>query len=90
MPEYVKKALRRLQHPRPKIPQYARHFCTVPGYGKRLHMAQDPDDSKLLDKKSTKIIQSVVETMIYYSQSVDPMMVRGVNEISQVQSKPTR
>ena len=39
MPEYVKKALDRLQHPQPKIPQYSPHRWSVTAYGKRLHMA---------------------------------------------------
>ena len=68
MPEYVKKALDRLQHPRPKRPQYAPHSWKVPSYGKRLKMAPDPDNSKLIDKKYTKIIQSVLGTMIYFAQ----------------------
>ena len=53
-------------------------------------MAPDPDNSKLIDKKTTKIIQSTVVTMIYYARSVDPTMLRAINEILRVQSKPTR
>ena len=56
MPEYVKKALDRLQHPKPKIPQYVPHLWRVPTYGIRLQMAPDPDNRELLDKKATKII----------------------------------
>ena len=85
MPEYVKKALDRLQHPKPKIPQYAPHLWTVPTYGKRLQMAPDPDDIEFIDKKATKRIQSIVETMLYYAWSVDPNILRSINEISRVQ-----
>ena len=90
MPEYVKKALDRLQHPKPKRPQYAPHFWTVPAYGKILQIVPDPDYSNLLDKKATNIIQSIVGTMLYYGRSVDPTMSRAINEILRVQSKPTR
>ena len=89
MPKYVTKALDRLQHPNPKILQYAPHLWTVPAYRKIFHMAPNPDNSNLLDKKSTKIIQSIVGTMIYYAWSVDPTMIRAINEISRVQSNPT-
>ena len=53
-------------------------------------MAPDTDDSKLLDKKSTKIIQSIVGKTLYYSQSVDQTMLQAINNISRFQSNPTR
>ena len=52
MPYYVKKALDRLQHTKPKRPQYAPHSWTVPTYVKRLEMAPDPNNSNIIDKKS--------------------------------------
>ena len=57
---------------------------------KRLQMAPDLDKIYILDKKSTNRIQSIVETMIYYARSVDPTMLQAINEISRVQSQPTR
>ena len=44
----------------------------------------------LLLKKSTKIIKSMVGTMFYYTRSVDQTMLRAINEILRVQSRPTR
>ena len=82
MPEYVGKALDIIQHPKPKRPQYASHRYTVPTYVKRLQMAPGHDNSNLLDKKFTKRIQSIVGTIIYYARSVDPKMLRLINEIS--------
>ena len=90
MLEYVKKALDRLQHPEPKIPHYAPHLWTVPTYVKRLKMAPYHDNSKIIDNKYTKQIQSILGTMLYYARSVDPTMLQAINEISRVQSKPTR
>ena len=90
MSEYVKKALDRLQHPKTKRPQYAPYLWRVPTYGIRLQMAPDPDNSKLLDKKATTRIQYIVGIMLYYAWSVDPTMLQAINEIFQVQSKPTR
>ena len=50
MPDYVRKALDRLQRPNPKRTQYAPHLWPVPVYEKRLQMEPDPDESDLLDK----------------------------------------
>ena len=61
MPECEKKALDSLHHHIPNKPQYAPHLWTVPSYVKRLQMKPGPYDSKLLDKKSTKTIQSIWE-----------------------------
>ena len=67
MPEYVEKALDRLQRPKPKRPQYAPHIWTVPSYGKIPQMALDPDEIYLVDKKGNKRIQYIVGTMLYYA-----------------------
>ena len=67
IPEYVKKALDIIQHPKPKIPQYAPHFWTVPAYWKRPQMSPYPDNSNIIDNKSTKRIQCTVGIIIYYS-----------------------
>ena len=81
MPEYVKKALDRLQHPKPKIPKYAPHLWTILSYGIRLKMTPDPYNSNTLDKKSNKRMQSILGTMIYYAQLVDTMILREINKI---------
>ena len=67
MTEYVKKALDRLKHPKPKRPQYAPHCWTIPTYRKRLQMAQYPYDSYILDNKANKRLKSLAGTMLYYS-----------------------
>ena len=90
MPKYVKKALDIHQHTKPKRPQYAPHRWTVSTYGKRLQMAPYKDDSELLGKEATKRIHYIVQTMLYYSWSVDPNMLRVIKEILRVQLKPTR
>ena len=90
MPDYVRKFPDRLQHPNPKRPQYAPHCWSVPVYVKRLRMALDPDESDILDKNATKIIQFVVGGMLYHSRSVGPMMLQAINGILRLQSRPTR
>ena len=67
MPDYVRKALDRLKHPKTKIPQYAPHLWSVPVYVKILQMTPDPDKSNIFDKKATNRIQYIVGTMLYYA-----------------------
>ena len=90
MPDYVRKALDRIQHPKPKRHQYAPHAWSVPAYGKRLQMAIDPDKRDILDKNSTKRIQSIVGTMLYYERSLYPKILRAIKEILRVHSRPKR
>ena len=90
MPDYVRKFMDRLQHPKLKRLQYAPHRWSVPAYGKILQMAPDTDERYHLDKKSTKRIQSKVGTMLYCARSVDPAMLRAINKILRVQSRPKR
>ena len=57
---------------------------------KIIQMTPYLDDSDLLGNKATKIIQSTMQTMLYYARSVDPAILRVINEILTVQSKPTK
>ena len=54
------------EHIKPKQPQYAPNLWTVPAYGKQLQMVPSTDEIELVDKKSTKQIQSIIGTFLYY------------------------
>ena len=54
MPEYVKKALDRHQHPRPKIPQSSPYFWTVPRYKKYSKWNQIQTIANILTRKPPK------------------------------------
>ena len=53
-------------------------------------MAPDPYKSNIIDTNSTKRIQSIVGNILYYARSVDPTILREINEIPRVQSRPIR
>ena len=53
-------------------------------------MALSPNETELLDNKITKLIQPIVGTFLYYARSVDPKMLRAINEVSRVQYKTTK
>ena len=84
MPDYVRKALGRLQRPKPKRPEYAPHCWSVPAYGKMLQIAPDLDERHLIDKKAGNIVQFIVRTMLYYARLLYPTMLRAINEILRV------
>ena len=88
MTDYARKALDRLQHIKPKRPQYDLHCWSVPANGKRLQMAADLDNSNLIVRWTTKIIHSMVSTMLFYTWSLDPMMLREIKKNLRVQSRP--
>ena len=90
MPEYIPKALTRLNHPAPKKPQYSPHRWTAPSYGQRLQMAPDPDSSELLNQQGIQFIQTVVGIFLYYTRALNPTMLCALNEISRIQARPTK
>ena len=91
MPEYIPKALNRLNHPAPKKPQYAPHRWNATAYGQRLQMDPDPDSSEFLYQKVIKLIQTVVVGIfLYYARALDPTMLRALNEIYCIQARPTK
>ena len=51
-------------------------------------MAPDPDYSELLDQKEIKFIQTVVGIFLYYARSLDPTILRALNDISRIQAIP--
>ena len=90
MPEYIPKALTRLNHPNPKKTQYAPHRWTYPAYGQLLQMSPDPNSSEFPNQKVTKFIQTVVVIFIYYARALEPTMLCALNEISRIQARPTK
>ena len=52
-------------------------------------MAPDSDKRNICDKNVTKRIKSIVVTMLYNERSLDPTMLRDINENLRVQSQPT-
>ena len=90
MPSYVQKALKRLQHVSPASPQYSpQHHNSVNYSNKSPQAATAMDTSPYLDPKSTRWVQSVVGTFLYYARCVDPTISTAINDISMSQSQPT-
>ena len=88
MPEYVNKVLQKYQHPKPSKPEYSPHVHTEPVYGATQQFAPI-DNSPPVDKTTTKCIQGIIGSLLYYARTIDNTMLTAINEISAVQVKPT-
>ena len=62
MPDYIRNALKKLLYKQKVYPQYSPHEHTAVNwkYKGEGQCAQQPDDTPLLDAKSTKNVQSAV------------------------------
>jgi len=82
---YVPKALEKLKHPMPHLPQHATHAWTTPSYGPKTKYTTT-DNSPLLDKNDTTQMQEISGTLLYYARAFDHI----INEISNQQAKPAK
>ena len=84
MPNYVKKALQRLQYQPHKSPQHSPHASIPIQYGKTgsRQYATAPDTSPLLPPLEIKHIQSIIGSFLYYARALDSTMLPALNEIS--------
>ena len=92
MPKYVDKVLHKFQHKKPKHPVCS-PFAVTPWKpfkpGDRQY-APTPDTAKLLDKKGTTRVQSIVGSILYYARALDNTLLPALNTIAASQSKPTK
>ena len=89
MPNYVAKQLERYNHEAPSSPQYAPHLWPSKLYSKHSQLVSN-DTSDLLDKKNTKLVQSISGAFLYYGRAVDPTILPALTDIASAQSKPTQ
>ena len=89
MPNYIKKVLERLQHPKPARPQFSPQDWTKPAYGAKVQYAPSPPPSPLLPAAGIKEVQSTTGLLLYYARAVDYTMLTALQEIASEQAKPT-
>ena len=82
MPGYIEKLLQRLAHQRPTRPVHEPHTWTKPVFGRYVQPSTPEDTSTRLPNTDTKIIQSIVGALLYYTRAVDPSMYPALNEAS--------
>ena len=90
MPTYVRKALEKLNHTTPSLPQHVPYKGVPITYGKQPHNTQEPDNTPFLSKEDTRHIQRNVGTFLYYARAVDTTIHPAINDMSITQAKSTQ
>ena len=89
MPNYLKEALHKFQHPKPPLPQNALHAWISPNYGAKIQYDNGANHSPLLTLKSTPLVQQIVRIIIYYAITIDPNILVALCTLSYQQYKAT-
>ena len=86
MPNYVKDALKRLNHLQPKQPINAPSKWTPPQYGAK--MQTNPiNDSLPFSPEETLWLMKICGIFLYYAQTNDPTMLHMLNTLASKQTK---
>ena len=91
IPEYISDALKNLQHDKKPKLQYSPHEHFLINYGKHdaTQYTTTPDNKPTHSPASTKYIQSVTGTLLYYARALDASMLPALSGIIRQQAKPT-
>ena len=65
MPNYLKEALHKFQHPKPPLPQNAPHAWNAPTYGAKVQYSDNADPSPQFPPKSIHLVQQIVGALLY-------------------------
>ena len=90
MPNYVYKALQKLNHEKPTKPTHAPHRWVPKIFGNKIHIASEEDTSEHLSPAETKRTQSIVGSFLYYARAIDNTTHTALNDIATTQAKPTK
>ena len=90
MPQYLKEALHKFQHPVPQCPQDAPHLWNRPTYGADIQYASNDDISSFLPTKYITLILNVFGTLLHYVIAVSPAMIVALGSITSQKSKATK
>ena len=86
----IERALERFQVEKLQRPKNSPHAHTSPIYGRKIQMAEEDDDSPLIDKEQKKYVQAVTGTLLYYVRAVNPTILVALSSIAAQQAAPTQ
>ena len=89
MPGYIEKVLTQYQRSKPTKPEYQPHRHVQPIYSSKPQMAP-VDEFPPVDTKTTKQIQGIISSLLYYARAINNTMLIAIDVISAVQAKPTQ
>ena len=82
MPDYVTTALKIFQHPTPTKAQHAPHPWVEPIYGQKVQLAEDKDESELLNPKEVNNVQKIIRKFYYYARAIYHTMLVALEELA--------
>jgi len=88
MPKYIKKSLKKFNHPPPKWKQPTPFNSAPIHYSEKEEMVEQ-DTSQPLDKEGIRYIQSVIGMTLYYGQMLGCAIVVANNDIATQQTAAT-
>ena len=89
MPGYVHQALNKFQHTKPTRVQHSPHRWNAPVFGRKIQYTKEADKSPPLNKKGTRLVQSIVGKFLYYARALENPILVALNEIGTQQAAPT-
>jgi hypothetical protein len=89
MPGYINKVLHKFQHRKPTRPVNQPHKHVEPTYGAKIQYAEEPDDSRKLNKEEITEIMQIVGSLLYYARTIDSTLLVALSDIASAQSKGT-
>ena len=89
MKGYIRKALQRFEHEKPKRPQHAPSKWTAPQYGAKIQMAEPDDQLPSLDKAAIKRLQEIIGVFLYYTRAIDNTMLVALGSLASSQAQGT-
>jgi hypothetical protein len=89
MPGYINKVLHKFQHRKPTRLVNQPHKHVEPTYGAKVQYAEEPDDSRKLNKDEISEIMQIVGSLLYYAQTIDSTLLVALSDIESAQSKGT-
>eukprot|EP00804_Cyclotella_cryptica_P002153 CCRYP_006559-RA/>CCRYP_006559-RA protein AED:0.38 eAED:0.33 QI:0/0/0/1/0/0/2/0/408 len=90
MPDYISKELTRFQHSPPLKPHHTPYQAAPIQYGQTVQLVRAQDTSPKLSPEQIKHIKQVIDTLLYYSQAVDPTLAAALSTIPSQQANSTQ
>ena len=86
IPNYIKKLLKKINHPKPLKPCHTPSTYPCKTYGKIQIPIPTHDELPILPPSKIKYIQPIIGSLLYYSRAVDPTMLVDIGSIAAQQS----
>ena len=89
MPGYIEKLRARYSHEMPRRPQHSPYRAPPKIYGAAAQDTIPDNELTKIDEKRVKVVQHVVEGVLYYGRAVDNTVLPGLSSMASEQASAT-